>query len=169
MGLATDNDAECCDLSVLTSRQREVLNLVSRGLRLKTVAAELGMSEGRVNQHVANIKQRLAVNDLIGIVFETDDAPPCRIPAGCNSDLSDTDQLPHRYPRISPGPIFLSDAVPLSRSAPWHEVGIRVGPEALEGHGARVKRLAFIAFIGFALPVLAILLVAAMTAITRIG
>lgn len=49
--------------SELTDRERNVLQLVVRGRRNREIADELGISEGTVKTHVANILQKLGVAD----------------------------------------------------------------------------------------------------------
>jgi two-component system, NarL family, response regulator len=50
-------------LQVLTSREIEVLELISRGMRNKEIAAALFVSEDTVQGHVKNILSKLAVHD----------------------------------------------------------------------------------------------------------
>jgi DNA-binding NarL/FixJ family response regulator len=52
----------------LTSREIEVLQLVSEGLRNKEIGATLGITEGTVQIHVKNIFGKLNVNDRTGAV-----------------------------------------------------------------------------------------------------
>ena len=52
----------------LTSREIEVLQLISEGLRNKEVGAMLGITEGTVQIHVKNIFGKLNVNDRTGAV-----------------------------------------------------------------------------------------------------
>jgi DNA-binding NarL/FixJ family response regulator len=47
----------------LTDREREVLQLVARGLPNKRIARELGVSEKTVKTHVSNILAKLGVDD----------------------------------------------------------------------------------------------------------
>ena len=52
----------------LTSREVEVLQLISEGLRNKEVGATLGITEGTVQIHVKNIFGKLNVNDRTAAV-----------------------------------------------------------------------------------------------------
>jgi DNA-binding NarL/FixJ family response regulator len=52
----------------LTSREIEVLQLISEGLRNKEVGTMLGITEGTVQIHVKNIFGKLRVNDRTGAV-----------------------------------------------------------------------------------------------------
>jgi DNA-binding NarL/FixJ family response regulator len=52
----------------LTSRQRQVLQLIAEGKRNKTVAAVLGMSAKTAESHRARIMEKLAIRDIAGLV-----------------------------------------------------------------------------------------------------
>ena len=60
--------AERASMPTLTSREIEVLTLISQGLRNKEVGAMLGITEGTVQIHVKNIFAKLNVNDRTGAV-----------------------------------------------------------------------------------------------------
>jgi two-component system NarL family response regulator len=60
--------AERATMGTLTSREIEVLQLISQGLRNKEVGAMLGITEGTVQIHVKNIFAKLNVNDRTGAV-----------------------------------------------------------------------------------------------------
>jgi two-component system NarL family response regulator len=60
--------AERAMMPTLTSREIEVLQLISQGLRNKEVGAMLGIAEGTVQIHVKNIFSKLHVNDRTGAV-----------------------------------------------------------------------------------------------------
>ena len=60
--------AERASMPTLTSREVEVLQLISQGLRNKEVGAMLGITEGTVQIHVKNIFAKLNVNDRTGAV-----------------------------------------------------------------------------------------------------
>jgi DNA-binding NarL/FixJ family response regulator len=55
-------------LDALTSRQREVLQLVAEGHTSKAIAQRLGLSLKTVEAHRSQIMQRLAIHDLPGLV-----------------------------------------------------------------------------------------------------
>ena len=55
-------------MPTLTSREVEVIQLISQGLRNKEVGAMLGITEGTVQIHVKNIFAKLGVNDRTGAV-----------------------------------------------------------------------------------------------------
>ena len=60
--------AERASMPTLTSREVEVIQLISQGLRNKEVGAMLGITEGTVQIHVKNIFAKLGVNDRTGAV-----------------------------------------------------------------------------------------------------
>lgn len=60
--------AERANSPPLTSREVEVLQLISEGLRNKEVGAMLGITEGTVQIHVKNIFGKLTVNDRTAAV-----------------------------------------------------------------------------------------------------
>ncbi|MFN3510790.1 MAG: LuxR C-terminal-related transcriptional regulator, partial [Tsuneonella troitsensis] len=99
----------------LTERERAVLDGIDRRLPLKLVAAELGVSESRVNQHVRALKERFQVNNLsdlvdawrsedIGITENTD----CRNPAWRNPQVPLAASDSETKSRVAPGEFVLS-------------------------------------------------------------
>ncbi|HEY7635996.1 MAG TPA: response regulator transcription factor [Gemmatimonadales bacterium] len=52
----------------LTEREREVLQLVARGLSNKQIAEAIGRTEGTVKVHLKNIHEKLGVDDRTGAV-----------------------------------------------------------------------------------------------------
>jgi DNA-binding NarL/FixJ family response regulator len=63
---AADGAAETVDL--LTSRQREILQLVAEGKSTKEIAQLLGLSIKTVDTHRAQIMDRLGIRDIAGLV-----------------------------------------------------------------------------------------------------
>lgn len=55
-------------LESLTSRQREILQLIAEGRSTKQIAARLGVSIKTVETHRAQLMQRLDIHDLAGLV-----------------------------------------------------------------------------------------------------
>jgi len=47
----------------LTKREKELLNLLSKGLLYKEIAQELGITTGTVKQHIHKIYDKLQVNN----------------------------------------------------------------------------------------------------------
>jgi DNA-binding NarL/FixJ family response regulator len=56
------------DKSLLTVRERLVLQRVAKGATSKEIAAELGLSEKTVHNHRHNIKKKLGITDLAGLI-----------------------------------------------------------------------------------------------------
>lgn len=53
---------------VLSGRERMVLQRVAKGATSKEIAAELGLSEKTVHNHRHNIKKKLGISDLAGLI-----------------------------------------------------------------------------------------------------
>jgi DNA-binding NarL/FixJ family response regulator len=54
----------------LTSREVEVLQLLSEGLLARTIAARLGLSPRTVHKHLSNVYTKLGVHDrLVAVSF----------------------------------------------------------------------------------------------------
>lgn len=53
---------------VLTSRQREILQLIAEGLSTKEIAQKLGLSINTVEVHRANLMERLNIHEIAGLV-----------------------------------------------------------------------------------------------------
>jgi len=66
--LARAAETEPDPLAGLTSRQREILQLVAEGNSSKQVAARLGISLKTVEAHRGQIMERLGVHDVTGLV-----------------------------------------------------------------------------------------------------
>lgn len=137
----------------LTERQRAVLERIDRRLPLKSVAAELGISESRVNQHVRALKELYGVHSLKGLVeaYRADGEDPCRNPPWRKSQVPPRPIPPEHEGRVAPGEFVLADAAaPLAIEAPWlasHEP--RVVPGVLDGDQAVFVRLAVIVGLAF--------------------
>ncbi|WP_309089106.1 response regulator transcription factor [Phenylobacterium sp.] len=64
-------------LSVLTPRERQLVELVAEGLPNKLIARELGLTEGTVKIHLHNVYQKLGVNNrttLAALAFRHGDS-----------------------------------------------------------------------------------------------
>jgi DNA-binding CsgD family transcriptional regulator len=172
----------------LTERQRSVMERIDRRVPIKVIAAELGVSETRVNQHIRALKDVYDAASLGELVenyratiapdpAETltenvagtaaDDAllQPLSEAAYTNSQVNgEADPVEFEY-RNDPGQLVLSDAMPLIQQAPWlTPAEPRVVPGVLDGEHAVLLRLG--AIVGIAAGILAsvvLVITAAMT------
>ena len=143
----------------LSDRERAVLDGVDRRLPLKAVAAELGISESRVNQHIRALKERYGVNNLPDLVeaWRTQDPEKamedlCRNSAWRIPQVPDDDVRGETKSRVAPGEFVLADAAPLAIEAPWMAtIEPRVVPGMLDGDNAVLMRLALIVGLAFGL------------------
>jgi two-component system nitrate/nitrite response regulator NarL len=60
---------------VLTQRELEITQLVSKGLPNKAVAGQLGVQEGTVKLHLHNIYRKLGVSNRVGLLVKALAAP----------------------------------------------------------------------------------------------
>jgi len=64
----TDNSNELQNLGMLTAREKEILEYLSRGLMYKEIAAQLFLSPETVRKHVYHIYEKLHVNNRVAAV-----------------------------------------------------------------------------------------------------
>lgn len=153
----------------LSERERAVLEGIDRRLPLKAVAAELGVSESRINQHVRALKERFEVNNLSDLVdaWRSEDTEPAthepyRNPAWRNPQVPPPAIGSETRDRVAPGEFVLSDAALYAIEAPWSmENEPRVVPGVLDGGNAVLLRLAVIIGIAFGLVAAIVLVVTA--------
>jgi DNA-binding CsgD family transcriptional regulator len=163
----------------LTDRQRAVLAGIDRRLPLKAIAADLGISESRVNQHVRDLKTRYGVFSLAELTDawraeEPDDsimdstADPCRNSTWRNPQVPLGGALGEGRSRVVPGEFVLSDAALYAIEAPWKvENEPRVVPGMLDGDNAVLFRLAVIIGIAFGLVAAIVLVVTASLSLSE--
>ena len=164
----------------LTAKQAAVMAAIDRREPIKVIAADLGVSETRINQHIRALKKAFDVASLPELVSayragsgrfnagETDrygdaqdpfgDAQDFfRKPACTTSHLSQTPADGDSESRGNPGEIVFSDAHHVLIDAPWS--GSRepvVVPAALDGKNAILYRLAVV--VGLALGIIALVI-----------
>ncbi|ANY19737.1 response regulator FixJ [Tsuneonella dongtanensis] len=162
-------------LAELSERERAVLGGIDRRLPLKSIAAELGVSESRVNQHVRALKERFEVNNLSDLVdawraedIEIKEDADCRNSAWRNPQVPRTAIGSETGGRVAPGEFVLSDAALYAIEAPWSmESEPRVVPGALDGGNAVLLRLAVIIGIAFGLVAAIVLVVTASLSLSE--
>jgi DNA-binding NarL/FixJ family response regulator len=75
-----------------TRRERELIELVGRGLRNRVIASQLNISENTVRAHIRNImrKYKLRNRTQIAIMFPTQsDLSPIRLAAKLRDEMND--------------------------------------------------------------------------------
>jgi DNA-binding NarL/FixJ family response regulator len=65
---AADGAHKGSPVDLLTSRQREILQLVAEGKSTKEIASDLGLSVKTVETHRAQLMDRLGIHDVAGLV-----------------------------------------------------------------------------------------------------
>ncbi|WP_120716334.1 LuxR C-terminal-related transcriptional regulator [Tsuneonella amylolytica] len=165
----------------LTDRQRAVLDGIDRRLPLKAVAAELGISESRVNQHVRTLKELYGVGSLPELVdawragegYSPPEPPPLptagpsRNPAWRTPEVPEASDVGQNEGRVQPGQFVLSDASFFAIEAPWTRDEPRVVPGALDGRNAIVLRLAVIIGLAFGILAAIVLVVTASLSLSE--
>lgn len=172
----------------LTDRQSAVMERIDRRVPIKVIAAELGVSETRINQHIRALKDFYAAGSLGELVENYRAAHPPQAPdvasgfanAGPNEAVaaaafSETAYIKTQINlpadladfagRDDPGHLVLGDAMPLIEQAPWlTQVEPKVVPGVLDGEHAVLFRLG--AIIGIASGILAAVTLAVTAAMT---
>lgn len=152
----------------LTEKQQAVLERLDARMPIKVIAAELGVSETRVNQHVRALKNLYGVESLGELVMRARAAEGYRKPAYTKSHLSGEGEGDEQEDRVAPGDFVLADVAPIAIEASWpvsHEP--RVVPGVLDGANAVLFRLAVIVGIAFGIIVLVILAVTAALSVSE--
>jgi len=130
------------DTPKLTERQRAVLERVDQRVPIKIIAADLNVSEARINQHIRALKDKFSVESMSDLVAsyraqtwiedtavadpiadsKTEDLggpDPYRNSLYRKSQLQNQAQSEHLGSRDNPGEIVLSDAHHVLIDAPW--------------------------------------------------
>lgn len=172
----------------LTDRQRAVMERIDRRVPIKVIAADLGVSETRINQHIRALKDFYDAGSLGDLVenYRATLAPEARIAYEENalgdaadavllkpfsetaytiSQINPSTVLADLALRDDPGHLVLGDAMPLTEQAPWLRPGEpRVVPGVLDGEHAVLLRLG--AIIGIASGILVSVILAVTAAMT---
>ena len=162
---------------LITDRQREVLERIDKRMPIKVIAAEMKVSEARINQHIRAVKDKFEVDSMGELVARyrampdydpaTDD--PYRNSLYRKSELPDEPIFPDQQSRVDPGEIVLSDSHHVLIDAPW--TGPRepvVVPSFLDGDNAVLKRLAAMVVITFVIISAIILAVSAAVTVSEV-
>lgn len=159
----------------LTDRQRDVLVRLDRRMPIKQIAAELDVSESRVNQHIRVLKDVYRVGNLKDLcdsyrveLQDSGEPAPYRKAASTISEVPPRREFDEPEDRVAPGEFVLADVAPLAIEAPWivrNEP--RVVPGVLDGDHAVLYRLAVIIGLALAFIVLVILLVTAALSVSE--
>ena len=166
----------------LTGRQRAVIERIDKRQPIKLIAAELGVSETRINQHIRALKDIYGATSLTDLVEAYraenpegeaggDDqavspawraASPYRNSACAFSQVETSSRDAPSGDWVDPGEIVLADAHHVLIDAPWHGIPEPVVvPAALDGKHAVLLRLAVMIGIAFGVIALVILVITA--------
>ena len=165
------------DAPNLTDRQRDVLVRIDKRVPIKVIAADLGVSEARINQHIRTLKDKFEVDSMNELVelFRTTDGydsegdDPYRKPISRNSQLPDEPVFPDQGSRVDPGEIVLSDAHHVLIGAPWNEPREPVVvPPFLDGKNAVLTRVGAMIGIAFGVVAAVILVVSATITVSEL-
>ncbi len=63
-----DNPTESSEIDTLSAREKEILELLSRGLMYKEIAAQLFLSPETVRKHVYHVYEKLHVNNRVAAI-----------------------------------------------------------------------------------------------------
>ena len=66
-----DARVQATTMADLTGREREIARLVMGGLRNKTIADELRLSEGTVKIHLHNIYRKLGIRNRMALLVQS--------------------------------------------------------------------------------------------------
>ncbi|WP_128891041.1 LuxR C-terminal-related transcriptional regulator [Erythrobacter sp. HKB08] len=158
----------------LTEKQRAVLEAIDKRQPIKAIAADMGVSETRINQHIKALKDKYNVASLTELVQtyraqEGISEDPLRKPACTNSHLPNESENDDHGSRVDPGEIVFSDARHVLIDVPWSRSREPVVvPAALDGDNAVLYRLAVMIGIAFGTIALVILIVTASLSLSTV-
>ncbi len=157
----------------LTQRQQSVMDRIDRRVPIKVIAAELGVSETRVNQHIRVLKdiyRAESLNELVEIYRSGDrliesptDATPLRKSAYSKKQIELSDRQSEKAPRNDLHGYGGEDEVE-AHDTPRTPDEPQVVPGVLDGENAVLLRLGIVVAIAFGILAAVVLAVtAAMT------
>lgn len=170
---------------LLTDRQRDVLERIDRRVPIKVIAAEMGVSDARVNQHIRALKDKYSVESMGELVDRFRASPdyeavpdiPTELPSETpyrnslyrKSELADAPIFLEQGSRDDPGDLLLSDSHHVLIDAPW--AGFRepviVSPK-LDGKHAVLYRSVAIVSIAVGIMAAVILTVSAAVTVSQV-
>ncbi|MGB7372680.1 helix-turn-helix transcriptional regulator [Pontixanthobacter sp.] len=172
----------------LTNRQRDVLERVDRRVPIKVIAADLGLSEARINQHIRTLKDKFQCENMSELVDRYRAVSSTKTKTKSNFDaagprfenpyskslyrksqLPDDPIFPDQEHRVGPGKIAFSDVhhvlIDASRDKPREPV---VVPHIMDGRYAVLSRLGAMLGIAFGVVAAVILVVAAAVTVSEV-
>ena len=183
------------DTPKLTDRQRAVLERVDQRVPIKVIAADLNVSEARINQHIRALKDKFSVESMSDLVAsyraldlhrgtaetgrnaesnaglhagDPRDPDPYRNSLYRKSQLQSPSQSDQKGTRDNPGEIVFSDAHHVLIDAPWMEPREPVVvPPKLDGEHAVLYRIGAMISIAFGIVAALILVVVAAVTISE--
>lgn len=150
-----------------TERERKVLDGIDRRIPIKVIAAELGVSETRINQHIRNLKDRYNARSLAELV-DHHRAATLPEPVYRNAQLPENPTDDASTNRAANGPLFFAKPEQTAHDAVWlaeaPEAEPRVVPGVLDKpHPVRARLLAILAMTLAIMAMLVLSLAAART------
>jgi hypothetical protein len=161
--------------SLITERQRQVLERLDRRLPIKMIANDLGVSQSRINQHISALKARSGANDLSELVAQYREgkfgplSPLLRKDACTKSQLSEPVEDTPSVSRAANSELALADVEAFTLEAPWGRTReLKVVPGVLDGDRVVVRRLGVMLGMAVAIVSAILLTVAAATTLGRL-
>ncbi len=166
----------------LTERQRDVMERIDRRVPIKVIAADLGVSETRINQHIRALKdihEAASLNELVekyraelrpdSVSRDTVQQLPFSEAAYIKSQLHESPEFADIHRRADRGELIMNDAMPLLEQAPWLRPGEpKVVPGVLDGEHATLLRFGAIIGVAFGIVAGFVLVVTAAVSISEV-
>lgn len=163
----------------LSERQKAVLKRLDQRIPIKVIAADLEISESRVNQHIRALKKTFGVNtlpDLIARARKNSEnteslpaAPPYRNPAYRNAQVHFAGNVPDNAARAESGDFELADVWAVPVDTPWASFEEpSVVPGSLDGTHSILRRLVVMVGMAAGLAAAVILVITAAVSIEQV-
>lgn len=153
--------------NALTKRECTVMDAIDRRVPIKVIAADLGVSETRVNQHIRALKDRYGASSLADLV-ERHRKRPLPKAAYRNAQLSGARQDGAEPNRVANEGLFFAEPGQASHEDPWLGEAAKGEPHVVPGlldgpHPVLARLLAIFAMTLAIMAVLILSLAAART------